>query len=409
MADAVRLGALEEKDAPDAPTQIGPLGLRFDYNQGARVLLPKAERPWRVRFTDLDTFSILYDVRIEAGLVRTMRIHYLRCRIEVWAGDEAEPVLRHDYDAAGRRVLIQFPTRTLGDNIAWFSAAERFRERHRCNLTVSLQRHLLPLFRDAYPRIRFITAEQIVPEEYYATYKILVYYNDHNHLFQPYDYQSIGLHHIAWHLLGMIPEELPPRLALPDVSRPVAEPYVCIATQATAQPKYWNNPHGWPAVIRFLKAAGYRVFCIDQKREHGDGVSLNRMPDEAEDQTGDFTLAERARWLMHASAFVGLSSGLSWLAWAAGAPVVLVSGFTLPLTEFATPYRVINHHVCNGCWNDVRLKFDNRNFRWCPRHADTPRQFECSRMISPDQVIAALQSIPGLIPQSADRQSRAWG
>ncbi|MEJ0003708.1 MAG: hypothetical protein WDN30_09295 [Pararobbsia sp.] len=36
---------------------------------------------------------------------------------------------------------------------------------------------------------------------------------------------------------------------------------------------------------------------------------------------------ERARWLKHAAFFVGLSSGLSWLAWAAGTPVVLISGF----------------------------------------------------------------------------------
>jgi autotransporter strand-loop-strand O-heptosyltransferase len=44
---------------------------------------------------------------------------------------------------------------------------------------------------------------------------------------------------------------------------------------------------------------------------------------------------------------VGLSSGLSWLAWAAGTPVVMIAGFTHPTNEFATPYRVINYHACN--------------------------------------------------------------
>ena len=47
-------------------------------------------------------------------------------------------------------------------------------------------------------------------------------------------------------------------------------------------------------------------------------------------------------------------SGLSWLAWAVGTPVVMISGFTHPTNEFATPYRVINYHACNSCWNDVR-------------------------------------------------------
>ncbi len=80
------------------------------------------------------------------------------------------------------------------------------------------------------------------------------------------------------------------------------------------------------------------------------------------------------------TAFIGLSSGLSWLAWAAGAPVVMISGFTHPINEFPTPYRVINWHVCNSCWNDDTTDFNNQDradFLWCPRHKDTPRMFEC--------------------------------
>jgi hypothetical protein len=32
---------------------------------------------------------------------------------------------------------------------------------------------------------------------------------------------------------------------------------------------------------------------------------------------------------------------------------------------------------------------------YCPRHKDTPRQFECMRVITADQVKAVLQRIPG--------------
>jgi autotransporter strand-loop-strand O-heptosyltransferase len=99
------------------------------------------------------------------------------------------------------------------------------------------------------------------------------------------------------------------------------------------------------------------------------------------------------RWLRHAKAFVGLSSGLSWLAWASGVPVVMISGFTHPTNEFATPYRVINYHACNSCWNDVRVRFDHKDFLWCPRQAGTPRQFECTRLITAAQVIAVLVKI----------------
>jgi hypothetical protein len=36
---------------------------------------------------------------------------------------------------------------------------------------------------------------------------------------------------------------------------------------------------------------------------------------------------------------------------------------------------------------------------WCPRHAGTPRQFECTRLITSEQVIAAIKRVPGLNAQ----------
>ena len=64
----------------------------------------------------------------------------------------------------------------------------------------------------------------------------------------------------------------------------------------------------------------------------------------AEDFTGNRPLQERLSLLHHADFFIGLGSGLSWLAWAADTPVVMISGFSHPSTEFHTPYRVINFH-----------------------------------------------------------------
>jgi hypothetical protein len=78
----------------------------------------------------------------------------------------------------------------------------------------------------------------------------------------------------------------------------------------------------------------------------------------------------------------------------------MISGFSLPNTEFDTPYRVINYHACVGCWNDPALRFDNRDFLWCPRHAGTPRQFECTHLITAEQVKQAIRRIPGF-PQNA--------
>ncbi len=69
-----------------------------------------------------------------------------------------------------------------------------------------------------------------------------------------------------------------------------------------------------------LKDVGYRVICIDQKASHGTGLVWNHIPNGCEDETGDRSLNERARWLKHAEFFIGLSSGLSWLAWGGALP-----------------------------------------------------------------------------------------
>ena len=121
-----------------------------------------------------------------------------------------------------------------------------------------------------------------------------------------------------------------------------------------------------------------------------EGIS-SKIPAEAEDFTGDIPLIERINLLAYADFFVGLSSGLSWLAHAAGCPVVMISGFTLPWFEFDTPYRVQNFTKCHGCFNDVRAEWVH--VQHCPYHRGTDRAFECSRSISPQQVIMTIERL----------------
>jgi autotransporter strand-loop-strand O-heptosyltransferase len=373
------------------PTQEGPDGLRFDFNLGCRVQVPPGK--WRVRLRDLDTGNTLYETNTGGSHINSSKRYFIRFGVEVWDGDEC--VLTHDYDATDREVLIQFPIGTLGDLVAWFPYAVKFQAQHACRLTCAMSALIIPLFRDAYPDITFVTHEEVEPEQFYASYRIGLFFDDKDNIWQPCDFRLVGLHRTAGYILGVDPEEYRPLLALPDETRPIAEPYVCIAVQSSSRAKYWNNPAGWRETVALLKASGYRVICIDQKPLHGQGMVWTEIPHGAEDQTGDLPLVERARWLRHAAAFVGLSSGLAWLAWAAGCPVVMISGFTHPSNEFTTPYRVINYHACNSCWNDPGHRFDHKDFLWCPRHANTPRQFECTRLITAHQVCATLRRLPG--------------
>jgi autotransporter strand-loop-strand O-heptosyltransferase len=388
----------EAEAPPPTPVIEAAAGLRFDFNEGARVALPhRSTGLWRVRLSDVATGNTLYDSTLAGGMVMSAKKWFFRSRVEVF--DDGKPVLDHTFDARGRDVLIRFHIGTLGDTIAWFPYAAAFAALHGCRLTCCMSALIIPLFRNAYPHIRFVTPAEAGDRPYYATYKMMMFLGDRDRQWNTCDGRTLSLQDNAAYLLGIPPGERRPILSLPDDRRPIAEPYACIAIQATGQAKYWNNPDGWNQTIAFLKGLGLRVFCIDQKPVTAHDGVRNVMPSAAEDSTGDRPLVERARWLRHATLFVGLSSGLSWLAWAAGTPVVMISGFTHPTNEFATPYRIINWHTCNSCWNDDTAPFeagDRRDFLWCPRHRDTPRMFECSRLITAHQVIGTIKRVPAI-------------
>lgn len=414
-ASSQRAVASEKPNYPPAatsPTQAGPLGIRYDFNAGARVALPdRSEGQWRVRLRDLETSNILFESRNEGALVASSKRYFVRFGVEIWeittAGEE-NLVFSHEYDARGRDVLISLPVGTLGDSLAWFPYIASFADQHGAHVTCAMSALLIPLLEAEYPHIRFVTHEQAIeqdlPGKAYASYCIGLFFDDKENIHQPTDFRMVGLHRTAAYILGVTPDEAPARIVDDGAGRPIAEPYVCIAVQSSTQCKYWNNPQGWHEVVAFLMSRGYRVICIDQKRTHGNGLVWNHIPHGAEDETGDRSLTERARWLRHAEFFVGLSSGLSWLAWSVGTPVVMISGFTHPTNEFSTPYRVVNWHTCNSCWNDPAVRFDHKDFLWCPRHTGTPRQFECTRLITSAHVIKTIKKIPELLP-GVDQQT----
>lgn len=288
------------------PVLEAAFGIRFDFNQGARVSLPlRADGKWRIRLKDLDTGNVIFASENAGAFVRSSKRYYVRFAIEISEIDEKSveyPVFSHTYDARAQQVVIQFPIGTLGDTLAWFPYAARFSERHGAHVTCVLSGLIIPLLRDAYPQLTLVTPEEAeehkLIERAYATYCLGLFFDDKDNNQQPTDFRFVGLHRTAGYILGVNPAEEAAQLVLADSSRPIPEPYVCIAVQSSAQCKYWNNPGGWNDLIRFLKNAGYRVICIDQKPIHGSGIVWNHIPHGAEDETGNRPLSERVGCIM---------------------------------------------------------------------------------------------------------------
>jgi autotransporter strand-loop-strand O-heptosyltransferase len=92
---------------------------------------------------------------------------------------------------------------------------------------------------------------------------------------------------------------------------------------------------------------------------------------------------------MNAQAFIGIGSGLSWLAWALNTPVVMISGFSEAYSEFEDCERITSpQNKCSGCFN--RLRLDGGDWEWCPDHKDSDRMYECTKSITPNIVIDAI-------------------
>lgn len=375
--------------APDIPTQEGPRGIRYDFNDGARVLLPKGH--WYVQLEDADADNILFGANTDGNWVLSTKRYYIKHRIRVWDRDTDEEIMDVTMDLKDKPVLVKFPVGTMGDIIAWMTYVDRFQRKHGCKLELTLQKRMAEIFEKQYPNIQFTSLPgKPKTEKPYASYLVGLFFGgDLN--FQPVDFRLIGLHEQAGYILGVETTPEAPKVELGS-PRLIPERYVCIACKGSSQNKYWNNGYGWEQVIDYLKSIGYRVLCIDKERTEGKEWIWNRMPAGVEDFTGNKPLQERIALLEHADFFVGLGSGLSWLAWCCHIPVVLISGFSMPWCEFPTPYRVFNPQACHGCWNDINVKFEHE-YMWCPRQKGTKRMFECTRLITGRMVISKIKQL----------------
>lgn len=376
-------------DVPSVPTQEGPLGIRYDFNDGARVLLPKGH--WYVQLEDAEYDNILFGANVDEGWVLSAKKYYIKHRIRVWDRDTNTEVLDHTMNLEGKPVLIKFPVGTIGDIVAWMTYADRFQKKHNCFLELSMSKRMCEVFEESYPNIVFCPLpnkpDTVLP---YASYLVGLFFKGDTN-YQPVDFRLIGLHEQAGYILGVNPKEEAPKVKLEN-PRAITEPYVCIAAKGSSQNKFWNNGYGWEQTIDYLKSLGYRVLCIDKERTEGKGFMWNRMPAGVEDFTGNRPLQERIALLEHCDFFIGLGSGLSWLAWCCHKPIVMISGFSLPYTEFYTPYRVFNPQACNGCWNDMKNEWHHSYF-YCPRHGGTDRAFECTRLITGRKVIQTIEQL----------------
>jgi autotransporter strand-loop-strand O-heptosyltransferase len=268
-------------------------------------------------------------------------------------------------------VYIAFDSKSLGDTIAWMPYVLEFQKKHKCKVIVSTHKNFL--FKDVYPELEFVSPGSRV-DNIIGMYTIGWFYNADK---EPELCNTIPLQKAASNILGLDYQEIKPRIAFTPGENPYGK-YIAIATNSTSGCKFWTKD-GWQLLINFLHEKGYKVINTSQERN----------PFEHCEQLEDTSIENTMNVIHHSHLFIGLSSGLSWLAWAMDKKVVMISNFTEADHEFSC-IRIHRDDVCHGCWNKPHFRFDPGDWDWCPEHKGTARHFECHREITASQVIFAL-------------------
>jgi autotransporter strand-loop-strand O-heptosyltransferase len=273
-------------------------------------------------------------------------------------------------------VLVKIKSRALGDNIGAVPCIEEWRRRTGTRVFVlSAWKRILS---KSYPNLIFIDDESVA-SAWDRTLEI--------------DYRfDLPLQTGFANALGM--EEwqyVRPKVDPTGGVRPIKAKYVTLGIQSTAQCKYWNFPDGWNLLSKELRKLGVTPVCIDQYESFGIDGHFNLVPRAAVRRLNS-PIEGTINYLEHAEFHIGISSGLSWVAHALGKRVVMISGATSIDNEFSEDcVRLINTQVCHGCINEPKKHpFNPKDWLWCPVHRGTDRQFECTKEISPANVIKAI-------------------
>ena len=374
----------------DKEMNKNPLQININFIDGPFVEIlfnGNNERLYHVEFINKKNNHIEFQIDLKANhWAKCSKKYYIDWLIKI-RGINHDYYSEHEMDYTGKRVLISFESKSLGDTLAWIGYVEKFGVDHKCTVICSTFHN--NLFRGQYPEIEFVEPGTTV-SNVYGVYRLGVfkktgYKPDPNspnevdydkHLTDP---KTEPLTKVASDILGLDYEEIKPKLPVFTQGK---KKIVSIAIHGTAQCKYWNNPNGWQEVVNFLVSNGYEVKLLSSEE---NGFMGNRNP------TGvviiqNKSLEQILKMIQESELFIGISSGLSWLAWGARTETILISGFTDVYTEPSDGIRrIINKDVCHGCWSAAN--FDPGRWDWCPFLENTNRMFECSKEISSESVI----------------------
>ncbi len=292
-----------------------------------------------------------------------------------------------------KTVYIHLLSNSMGDTIASTPYVSEYQKKHNVNVIFNINDPYIFLLDESYENIQFVGRNDVL--EYDE--KISIDYVFNKSIQGGYA-EQLGFEN---------PTYIRPVVSIPELSRPIKNKYIALGVHSTCQIKYWNHPNGmksqvestnWNELSAILRKRGYTPVTVEKEEMYGIPPFYNGVPSKSNKQIGK-TLLDAVNIINHSEFYIGLSSGMSWVAHALGKKVVMISNFTEDWNEFDLSLddyiRITNKSVCHGCWNKINIdhSFDKHDWYWCPLHKDTERQFECHKSITVDMVINQIQHL----------------
>lgn len=359
--------------------KIKPFEVHCNFTNGAVVDLrggPR-EKEYDVSFRDKDdtTGRTEFAIRMKRNQnARTFKRYFIDWNVQVREVPSGKTIFTHDFNAKGKNIIVWIASHSMGDHIAWFPYVAKFQKKTQCKMFFASHYNFLFKGVPEYKDINFIRPGSVVPDTY-AIYEIGVFFREPHK--QPRDWRAIPLQAVASDILGLRYDEIRPIINTTfayarQVKRPIK--YICISEFSTSKCKFWNHEGGWQTLVNHFKEKGYDVVVVSKEETKLKNIT------NATNNHIDVTMS----LLLGCEIFIGLASGLAWLAWALGKKVVMISGFSAPYCEFqSNNSRIAGEGDCTGCVNDPLVEFNRGDWDWCPHKKD----FQCTRLITPDIVI----------------------
>jgi len=289
-----------------------------------------------------------------------------------------------------KTILVNLESNSLGDTIGIMPCLEKFISNTEDSVLLKANQRFKTLFTNSYPMVKFYEEGMKYDK------KIDLKYN-FNLPLQTGFANQLGF--MDW-------EYVQPKVDFTPKERPIKGKYVTLSIHSTSQLKYWNSPLGvksqplspyWDELCGLLRKNGLTPVIVERDEMFGKQPYRNGMPNKGNKKFG-LSMEETMNYIQHSEFFIGLSSGLSWLAHAMDKKVAMISNFSEDWHEFDLSCenykRITNKSVCHGCWNMVGKEhsFDIYDWYWCPKHKDTERQFECHTSITPQMVFEEIKN-----------------